>query len=337
MKKILLGILLSSLLQARPEVHIVRNGVGPITYYQSLAKQNHLPIHIVDCHLDHGIERDHSLKGKILEKIPYNYYIEDKIDKFIFMNIPQGANKKYTLEKLPKEKMILFMWEPPIRLRKMYSKGIQKCFSRIYTWNDDLVDNKTYFKFYYPNRCPMLTDLPLFEEKDLITLICGATTDKSRRHPNELYSERIKAIRFFEENEPSFAFYGINWDPSQYPSYRGSVSDKLEVNKHYKFTICYENCQNLPGYITEKIFDCFAAGSIPIYWGASNIQDYIPDDCFIDRRAFSSLEKLYDHLQNITPKEYNEYLARIRVYLASPESDLFSPENYENILLQAIY
>lgn len=334
MKKILLGILLSSFLQAQPEVHIVRNGVGPITYYQNLA--NHLPIQVVDCELDHGIHRDRSLKGKLFEKISLPTRIDKKIQKFIFMNIPQGANKKYRLEKLPKEKMILFMWEPPIRLRKMYSKGIQKCFSKIYTWNDDLVDNKTYFKFYYPNRRPMLTELPSFVEKDFITLISGATTDKTRHHPNELYSERIKAIRFFEENEPTFAFYGINWNASQYPSYRGTIADKLEINKHYKFTICYENCQNLPGYITEKIFDCFAAGSIPIYWGASNIQDYIPGDCFIDRRKFSTLEELYSHLKSITPEEYENYLTRIRAYLASPESALFSPENYEKILLNVL-
>ncbi|MDN3507231.1 MAG: glycosyltransferase family 10 [Simkaniaceae bacterium] len=335
MRKILLAILLSSLLHAKSEVHIIRNGVGPIIYYQNLAKD--LPINIIDCTLDHDIKRGRTLKGKLIEKISLPTKLDKKIEKFIFMNIPQGANKKYHLEKLPKEKMVLFMWEPPIRLRKMYSEGIQKCFSKIYTFNDDLVDNKTYFKFYYPSRRPMLTDLPSFAEKDFITLICGATTDKSRRHPNELYSERIKAIRFFEANEPTFAFYGINWNPAQYPSYRGPIDDKLEVNKRYKFSICYENCQNLPGYITEKIFDCFAAGSLPIYWGASNIQDYIPSDCYIDRRHFSTLEELYAHLKNITPEEYESYLTRIRTYLTSEKSALFSPENYVKILLKEVY
>lgn len=38
------------------------------------------------------------------------------------------------------------------------------------------------------------------------------------------------------------------------------------------------------GYITEKIFDCFFPGVIPIYWGAENVTDYIPQDTFIDRR-----------------------------------------------------
>lgn len=34
--------------------------------------------------------------------------------------------------------------------------------------------------------------------------------------------------------------------------------------KHY---FCFENVRDLPGYITEKIFDCFFAEYIPIYWG----------------------------------------------------------------------
>ena len=40
------------------------------------------------------------------------------------------------------------------------------------------------------------------------------------------------------------------------------------------------------GYITEKIFDSFAAWCVPVYWGASNVTDYIPEGCFIDRRKF---------------------------------------------------
>ena len=46
--------------------------------------------------------------------------------------------------------------------------------------------------------------------------------------------------------------------------------------QHYRFYICYENTEGVEDYITEKIFDCFAAGFVPIYWGASNIEKYIP-------------------------------------------------------------
>jgi hypothetical protein len=60
----------------------------------------------------------------------------------------------------------------------------------------------------------------------------------------------------------------------------------------YKFSICYENARDTPGYITEKIFDCFFAGCVPIYWGANNITDHIPKECFIDKRDFEDYKVL---------------------------------------------
>ena len=78
--------------------------------------------------------------------------------------------------------------------------------------------------------------------------------------------------------------------------YKGKAQNKIETIKHYKFCICYENTQNIKGYITEKIFDCFAAGVVPIYWGASNIEAYIPKTCFIDQREFQEFEEVYQFI-----------------------------------------
>ncbi|NGX37308.1 MAG: hypothetical protein K1000chlam2_00462 [Chlamydiae bacterium] len=327
---LLLGIFFVSSLFAEERIELVSNGVCSAESCEQMLRD----IKVVECDLT-SIQKKRSFWGKILEKLPLR--IDKDVKKIVFMNIPPNAHRNFNLHKLPKEKMVLFMWEPPIRMRKMYSPSVQRCFSKIYTWNDDLVDNKNYFKFYYPHKRPMLENLPSFEEKKFCTLIVGATSDKSRHHPNELYSERIKAIRFFEAiQEEGFEFYGRNWDPSAYPSYHGPVEDKLAINKQYKFTICYENCRDLPGYVTEKIFDCFAAGSLPIYWGANNVETYIPKDCFIDRRAFSTMEELYTFLKSMTAEEYEGYLERICAYLDSDQAQVFSPEHYEKIIQEAI-
>ena len=42
---------------------------------------------------------------------------------------------------------------------------------------------------------------------------------------------------------------------------------KCEYLKRFKFHICSENNLNIPGYITEKLFDCCISGAIPIYAG----------------------------------------------------------------------
>lgn len=48
------------------------------------------------------------------------------------------------------------------------------------------------------------------------------------------------------------------------------VTDKYEFQKHHKFSICFENSSH-SGYITEKLVQGFAAGTVPIYWGAQDV------------------------------------------------------------------
>ena len=49
------------------------------------------------------------------------------------------------------------------------------------------------------------------------------------------------------------------------------VCDKIEWLKSYKFNICFEN-GSYPGYLTEKLFDAFMAGCVPIYWGDTSLR-----------------------------------------------------------------
>ena len=47
-------------------------------------------------------------------------------------------------------------------------------------------------------------------------------------------------------------------------------NDKRSAICPYMFSIVMEN-ESVPNYFTEKITDCFATGTVPIYWGATNI------------------------------------------------------------------
>ncbi len=180
----------------------------------------------------------------------------------------------------------------------------------------------------------MRTDLPSFFEKKLCTLV---SANKTSKHPLELYSEREEAIRFFEDKPAGeFEFYGQRWDKAGYKNYRGAPENKFEVMKNYRFSICYENTRDLKGYITEKIFDSFASGCVPVYWGASNVQDYIPENCFIDRRKFQDNEELYRFLKSMDEKTYNQYLENIQAFLKSDKAQLFSQNMFTTIFLEAV-
>jgi hypothetical protein len=170
-----------------------------------------------------------------------------------------------------------------------------------------------------------------FASRKLCTLMAS---DRTIDKEHELYSQRKEAIAYFEKvKELGFEFYGHSWDPTLYSSYRGYVADKQEVMKNYKFCICYENTEGVQGYITEKIFDCFAAGVVPIYWGASNIETHIPKECWIDRREFSSLEELHKRMLAMSAEEHQGYLEQIQKFLQSPAAQAFT----ENQLAERFY
>lgn len=231
------------------------------------------------------------------------------------------------------------------------------CFRKIFTYNDSMVDGERFLKINYSFDLPQKIDTDLSHKKKLCTMIAG---NKRVRHPQELYSERLKAIRWFEKNHPDdFDLYGTGWEEyhfgeklpvrvlnrfkplkrliaPRFPSYRGVIERKKPVLEQYKFAICYENVKDVPGYITEKIFDCFFAGCVPIYWGASNIDQYVPSDCFIDRNRFTTQKELYDYINDIDDSEYNLILQKINDYISSSKIMQFSTNCFSEIILYTI-
>jgi len=152
----------------------------------------------------------------------------------------------------------------------------------------------------------------------------------------EMYVDRIEAIRYFADH-PGFKLYGLDWDkpiPGFGLKYRDavrqayagiippSVQSKRQVIGGFRFALCFENC-SFPGYITEKILDCFLAGCIPVYWGAPDITDFIPAETFIDFRRFGSFAKLNQYLADLPECEALRYLESARAFLASKSCDRF--------------
>lgn len=165
----------------------------------------------------------------------------------------------------------------------------------------------------------------------------------------ELYKERIKAIYYFSNNS-EIDLFGIGWQkpiigfPIDYHRailkvYKGiipaDVRAKRVVMSNYKFAICFENCC-FPGFITEKIFDCFLAGCIPVYYGAPDITDFIPKETFIDFRNFKSYYELDKFLQNISEKEVKFYLEAAQDFVRSKLFEKFTVDYFVNKIMDII-
>lgn len=84
---------------------------------------------------------------------------------------------------------------------------------------------------------------------------------------------------------------------------------KLQVLRQYCFSLAFENsiCQD---FVTEKFWDCLLAGSVPVYLGAGNIEQFAPgDNCYINALDYTTRELAgyLDYLIN-HPAEYNRML-----------------------------
>ena len=261
----------------------------------------------------------------------------DEIDAVIFMDRPRPGNPR--VEQVLQATSIakyLLLYECDLIKPDNWDLEYHKGFDRIFTWNDVLADGRRYIKsnFVINRTSPYVFEVlkSAFQQRKLCCLIAGA---KASNHPNELYSHRVRAIRWFEATAPQdFDLYGGGWDSANFPSYCGRVNDKLATLSHYRFSICYENAKGIPGYITEKILDCFRAGTVPVYGGAPNIAQWIPKDCYIDIGQFPTYAELYEHLRSMDATTHASYLNRIQLYLTSRESYPFSCECFVATLTQ---
>ena len=83
---------------------------------------------------------------------------------------------------------------------------------------------------------------------------------------------------------------------------------------YYMFSIAMENCE-VPGYFTEKVLDCFATGTIPIYLGDPDIGDHfnmdgviwLSDEFDVSEEIYESkLDAVKDNLERVQKMEVLE-------------------------------
>jgi len=267
-------------------------------------------------------------------KVKFSVHGENLEDFTAFISLTdEHPELLKNLAKVPRKRCFLHMFESPIIMPSLYRESLSNHFGKVYILSTDLVDNVNRFQMYYvqPN-LKMVEETADFAQKKLCAIIAG---NKDSDNPKSLYRERKQVISFFTRNYPNdLDLYGPDW--SGYALWRGQAKSKWETLKNYKFSFCYENVRNQRGYVTEKIFDCMVAGCVPVYWGASNIADYVPPTCFIARQAFASDQELYVFLKNMDATTYQTYLDAIRDYFASPQAQLFSIESFVDLILKEV-
>jgi len=73
----------------------------------------------------------------------------------------------------------------------------------------------------------------------------------------------------------------------------------------YKFMICFENTSK-PNYFTEKLINAYYSGTIPIYWGCTNISDYVNMDSILylpSKFSEDDMEKIIEKIKYLDNNE----------------------------------
>lgn len=207
--------------------------------------------------------------------------------------------------------------EPPVVAPELYRAlpRLTAVFDRVYVHNTGGdgysmagVDASKLHRLYWP--IPYKEVLEPYwgngEREKRIVVINGSHNPRARSR--EQYSLRIEAMAELSK-AGVVDLYGMGWDRwwsreamwlpfwlnrrALMSIYKGKCASKFEVLQNYEFCLCFENMR-MNGYITEKIFDCLYAGTIPLYMGAPDISEYVPEDVFVDCRKYSTWSEMWE-------------------------------------------
>ncbi len=265
-----------------------------------------------------------------------------------------------------------FAMECPVVEPTMFEAlpALQTCFKRILSWSDTeallpFTHTPVRVEHYcWPQSFGAVHE-HLWAQGDRKFLIMMNANKLPRLYVQELYTARLRAVQFFHQFG-EIDLYGRNWDrmparvgkvrtPATFrrlvadawqvkqrvwpdPLYaamaaasRGPARSKSATLAQYRFALCFEN-SILKGWMTEKLFDCFFAGTVPVYWGAPDVLDWVPAECFIDMRQFRDLAELRRFLHAVTPDQERGYREAARAYLASDRFTPFRVEAFVNLI-----
>jgi len=247
---------------------------------------------------------------------------------------------------------------------------LQKYFRRIMSWSDsEALLQFTRSRVEVGHYCwPQSFDAvheKIWSQRDRKFLLMMNANKLPRLYVDELYTARLRAVEYFQRHG-EIDLYGRNWDrpPARVgktwtpatirrigermakvhqlirpdplyvaalSAWRGTAPSKPKTLAQYRFALCFENSV-LKGWMTEKLFDCFFAGTVPVYWGAPDVLDWVPAECFIDMRKFKDFAELRAFLHTLSSADEQRYREAARDYLASDRFNPFRLQTFVDLL-----
>ncbi len=237
------------------------------------------------------------------------------------------------------EKSFLWLLESPITVSLPVGKEEENKYRKIFTWNPDFdgVDKYVYIPIPYDYKEFDVTSEDIRKKDVLVVQVAG------NNYWGDAYQLRRDDTLWFLEQAPNdYKFAGPYWDIFKETlsqrlkecfdeKYYGYVNDKKTFLKQGKFSLVYENA-SAKGYVSEKIYDAMSAGTVPIYWGAPDIENHVPKACFISRSDFKTMEELHSFLKNMSDDTYLKYIECISLFMKNGKNHPNAIDRVFNII-----
>jgi hypothetical protein len=202
------------------------------------------------------------------EHCPIKVFMDQAIAPGMNYTKKPGDTKKVAW--ICESRAIFHSWAFPRDLWEKHLDKIVDSYDEIYVSDKHWCQFSPKIKFCFAgSNSPWVKEPKIYEKTKLTSMIASAKVITHGHQIRHSIANKFKdKIDVYGGAAGSKRFGGGTWP------------DKSEAMNDYMFSIVIEN-DSYSTYFTEKITDCFATGTIPIYWGAPEIGDYFNMDGII--------------------------------------------------------
>ena len=242
-----------------------------------------------------GGNRGYSVHGKESKNIEWvkdgsgevTFYVDYTLGQALIDEIP-GPKYGWLLESK-------YITPQIVDAVKMFPEKYLETFDAIFTHNQDLIKIDSKFK-WVPAQGFWIEYPKIYGKSKLISMIAS----------NKKFCDghRVR-LEWVEKLRDQVDLYGRGFN---------EIANKEEGLCDYMFSVAIENGQ-YETYFTEKLLDCFATGTIPVYLGSPDIGDYFNKDGIIDltdefyisdELYYSKMDAIQDNLERVKKMEVLE-------------------------------